>query len=182
MLAGFANPSLESADAFRVLMNALARPGRIYDLNGPDAPGIVHSTAATLLTLLDDTTRLYLAPSFDTPELRQWLAFHVRCPVVSSDQADFALGHFDDLLPLSQYAKGSDTYPDRGCTLLVEVDGLENSGATLSGPGIAETHQLNVPYSDQWHEARGPFPQGLDCYFLADQKIAGLPRSTKLEF
>jgi alpha-D-ribose 1-methylphosphonate 5-triphosphate synthase subunit PhnH len=35
---GFTDPPRQAARAFRVLLNAMARPGRLYALEGTDAP------------------------------------------------------------------------------------------------------------------------------------------------
>lgn len=158
----------------------MARPGQIYDLENIEGPApLCSAMVATVLTLIDSTTPVFIAPPWDTPALRQWLTFHTGAPVVAPEQAMFALGHLQGLGDLTRYAKGTDQYPDRGCTLLVQLEHLENSGATLTGPGIEDAIELNVPAHPQWSVVRGPYPLGLDVMFVSGDQIAGLPRSTK---
>ena len=183
MLAGFVDPSIESAESFRVLLDAMARPGRLYSLPDCQAPEpIAGPLARAILTLVDDTTPIYVDPAWDSDELRQWVAFHTAAPVVEAAHATFAIGTLAGMGDLTRFPKGDDRYPDRGCTLLLQHPGLEAAGAQLSGPGIEDTHHLNIPAHPQWEEARGPYPQGLDVFWFDQTQVAGWPRSTQVVF
>jgi alpha-D-ribose 1-methylphosphonate 5-triphosphate synthase subunit PhnH len=90
----------------------------------------------------------------------------------------FAVGDWDALAPLDAYAVGTPDYPDRSATLIVEVAALTNTGATLTGPGIAQTATLSLP--DGLLAARvARYPLGIDFYFTCGDCIAALPRTTK---
>ena len=181
--SGFQDPSLDSAQSFRGIMNALARPGQIQTLSAPEGPApLCSAMIAAVLTLVDNTTPVFLGPGWDTPAVRQWLAFHTGAPVVVAERADFALGTLAELGDLTRFPKGTDAYPDRGCTLLIQQTELSNSGARLTGPGIETEQFLNVPTHADWSQVRGPYPLGLDVFFVAADQIAGLPRSTRVEF
>ncbi|MGB0661677.1 MAG: phosphonate C-P lyase system protein PhnH [Mangrovicoccus sp.] len=180
---GFQNPAIDAAHAFRAVMNAMARPGQIQEIGGAEPPAPMSKAAgAVILTLCDSTAPLYLAPSYDKPEIRDWVAFHSSAPLVGPEDCAFALGGWDELLPLSRFSLGTPVYPDRSATLIVELPELTNSGPRLTGPGIKDSAQFNLPGDlALFQENSTHFPMGLDFYFTSDEEIAGLPRSTKLE-
>jgi alpha-D-ribose 1-methylphosphonate 5-triphosphate synthase subunit PhnH len=181
--SGFQEPSLDSAQSFRAIMNALARPGMIQTVSSLEGPApLCPAMVATVLTLIDHTTSVYLDPSWDSPALRQWLAFHTGASLVAAEDADFALGTLQGLGDLTRFPKGIDAYPDRGCTLVVQQAELANSGARLTGPGIQTEEFINVPNHADWSQVRGPYPLGLDVFFVAADQIIGLPRSIQVEF
>ncbi|MCI5040966.1 MAG: phosphonate C-P lyase system protein PhnH [Donghicola eburneus] len=182
LTGGFTEAPQQSARAFRSLMNALARPGTIEEITGGTGPAPMSAAAATtLLTLCDGETPIHLAGDHDTDAIRQWIAFHIGAPICARDQAMFAVGRWQDLTPISEFPIGTPEYPDRSTTLIVEMDALSNTGATLTGPGIQTTAQLSLPETAAFQQNRMLFPMGVDCYFTAGTRIAALPRSTKVE-
>ena len=71
---GFTNPATQSAHAFRSVMEAMARPGTIQDIEGAEPPASLSSAAGTvLLTLCDTETPIYLAGAIDCADVREWL-------------------------------------------------------------------------------------------------------------
>ncbi|HHB81203.1 MAG TPA: phosphonate C-P lyase system protein PhnH [Aliiroseovarius sp.] len=179
---GFANPSAESAHAFRAALQALARPGRIERIALAQAPAPVSPAAAgLLLTLCDGETPIYIAPSHDSPALREWIAFHTGAPIVARGQAMFALGRWADLAPLDGFAQGTPEYPDRSATLIVELEKLEPTGARLTGPGIETQARLSLPEVAAFRANQARYPLGIDFFFTCEEHVAGLPRSTNVE-
>ncbi len=180
---GFADAPRDAAHAFRACMNAMARPGRIETLHGATAPAPMSPAAGTLLlTLCDADTPVHLAGAHDCDAVRQWLAFHTGAPVaLTRTDATFAVGAWDALLPLADYPIGTARYPDRSATLVVEMDSLAAAGARLTGPGIAGTAELTLPDTAALQANHALFPQGLDFYFTAGNRVAALPRSTNVE-
>lgn len=180
LAGGFADPAIQSAQAFRSVMEAMARPGTIYDIAGAAPPAPLSCAAGTvLLTLCDTDTPVYLAGDFDTPDVRAWLAFHTGAPITRPSHAMFAVGTWDALLPLSAYQIGTSEYPDRSATLIVEADEL-TSGAMLSGPGIKDTSSLNLPDLALFQANHAMFPLGLDFIFTSGAQLVALPRSTEV--
>lgn len=178
---GWTDPAAQSAVAFRALMTAMARPGRIEAITGGSGPAPLSPAAATvLLTLCDADTRVYLTPRFDTPEVRAWLAFHTGAPLSPPELADFALGTWGDLIPLDRFRIGTAEYPDRSTTLIVEGEALRNDGATLRGPGIQTTHNLSLPDLAVFQANARHFPLGLDFLFTTGDRVAALPRTTEV--
>ena len=180
---GFADPARDGARAFRAALQAMARPGRIETVAGlaPPAP-CSPAAAALIVTLCDTTTPLYLAPSHDVVALRDWIVFHTGAPLaVAPEAAIFALGTWAALQPVARFAIGTPAYPDRSATLIVEMDGLRPEGAVLRGPGIADHARLSLPEVAAFRDNRRRFPLGFDCYFTCGDRLAGLPRSTRVE-
>ncbi|WP_425041510.1 phosphonate C-P lyase system protein PhnH [Primorskyibacter sp. S187A] len=178
---GFDNPAIGSAHAFRSVMEAMARPGRIHDIQGAVPPADLSVAAGTvLLTLCDTDTPVYLAGKADTDDVRAWLAFHTGAPLAGPSHAMFAVGDWDALMPLGSYPVGTPDYPDRSTTLIVECATLEHSGAVLTGPGIKTKTALSLPEIVGFQDNHALFPQGLDFIFTSGDQLAALPRSTKI--
>ncbi|MBZ8119912.1 phosphonate C-P lyase system protein PhnH [Roseovarius sp. LXJ103] len=178
---GFADPATQSAHAFRSVMEAMARPGTIQDIEGatPPAP-LSPAMGAVLLTLCDTETPIYLAGDMDCEAARAWLAFHTGAPFVGPARCMFAVGEWDSLAPLTVYPIGTSEYPDRSATLIVDCSELDASGATLMGPGIKDQATLSLPEVDAFQENRKLFPLGLDFILTSGSRLAALPRSTEV--
>ena len=178
---GSQDPPRDAAFAFRALMNAMARPGTIETLTGGAPPALLSEAAGTLLlTLTDPETPVYLGGALNCPEVRNWIAFQTGAPLSDPAQCVFAIGTWDDLLPLSAYSHGTPEYPDRSATLIVECDTLSGEGSTLTGPGIRSTTGLLLPDPEAFAQNHAMFPLGLDFYFTSGASVAALPRSTRI--
>lgn len=179
---GFTEAPLQSARAFRDILEAMARPGTIRNVAGaaPPAPLSVAAGVA-LLTLADSTTPLHLADRADCAPVRDWIAFHIGAPLCAPEEAEFAIGTWEALQPVTRFRIGQPDYPDRSATLIVEVERLANHGPALTGPGIATATWLSLPETAAFHANRALFPLGFDCLFTCANRIAGLPRSTRVE-
>jgi alpha-D-ribose 1-methylphosphonate 5-triphosphate synthase subunit PhnH len=161
-------------------MTAMARPGEIVRVHGAQPPAPLSVAAGVvLLTLCDPETPIYLAPSHDTPNVRDWITFHTGAPFVSAQDAIFALGAWDDL-PTSTFSIGTAEYPDRSATLIVESPNLTNAGAVLKGPGIKDQAALSLPETQMFQANATLFPLGLDFIFTCDDRLAALPRTTRV--
>jgi alpha-D-ribose 1-methylphosphonate 5-triphosphate synthase subunit PhnH len=176
---GFTDPAIQSAHAFRSVMEAMARPGTVQDIAGAEPPAPLSQAAGSvLLTLCDTDTPVYLAGKADCEDVRAWLAFHTGAPLTGPSHCIFAVGGWDALAPISAYPIGTPEYPDRSATLVVEVPDLSTSGATLTGPGIKTSAALSLPELDAFQTNRTLFPLGLDFIFTSGAQLAALPRST----
>lgn len=179
---GFSDFPIDAARSFRRIMQVMARPGLIEKLDGAAPPAPLSVASGTIaLTLCDPETLVYLAGECDTASVRDWLRFHTGASFCGPDQAVFAFGDWQTLLPLKAYAVGTPEYPDRSATLVVELPKLENMGAELSGPGIQKTRALSLPEEAAFQRNQLLFPLGLDFIFTSDAKVAALPRTTKVE-
>ena len=179
---GFTDAPKQSSRAFRKIMNVLAKPGLIQQLDIAQPPAPLSQAAGMLLiTLCDRQTPVYLAGELDIKEVREWVTFHTNAPIVSAKDCMFAFGTWASLTPVDQYAIGTSEYPDRSATLIVELDALKPCGFELSGPGIKSTSQLLLPELDAFQANAKLFPLGLDFYFTNKDQIAALPRTTKVK-
>ena len=181
LTGGFANPPADAANAFRGLMEAMARPGTIRRIAGATPPAPLSAAAGTvLLTLCDSDTPVHLAGGADCDDMRSWLAFHTGAPLCGPQHCQFAVGTWEALLPLSDYPIGTPDYPDRSATLIVEVPALEANGATLRGPGIKDEARLSLPETAAFQHNAARFPLGLDFVFTCGDRVAALPRSSQV--
>ncbi len=188
---GFADPGLDSQRVFRAVLEAMARPGTIVGLParaaGP-AP-LDAATTAILLALADYETPVWLDGAADQPQVAGYLRFHCGCPLTADPKAAaFAvIAAPMGMPPLSAFNLGSDEYPDRSTTVIVQVATLtEGAPWELGGPGIRDGARLAAggfpPGFRRWvadnHEL---FPCGVDLVFTCGDALTALPRSTRLE-
>jgi len=179
---GFSDAPVQSARAFRAALDALSRPGRIVTVEGAAPPAPLSVAAGVLLlTLADGTTPVHLAGALDCAVLRDWITFHCGAPLVGPAEAVFAVGDWARLQPVTRFAVGRADYPDRSVTLIVEMPGLTPAGMRLAGPGIETTTLLSLPEVAAFQANRALFPLGFDTYLTTDNRLAGLPRSTRVE-
>jgi len=177
---GFAEPAIQTAHAFRSVMEVMARPGTVQNITGATPPAPLSNAAgAVLLTLCDAETPVYLAGDTDCAAVRTWLAFHTGVPVTGPSRAMFAVGSWDMLTPLSAYQIGTSEYPDRSATLIVETNALDGT-ATLKGPGIKSAANLSLPEIAAFQANNAMFPLGLDFIFTCGDQLSALPRSTEV--
>jgi alpha-D-ribose 1-methylphosphonate 5-triphosphate synthase subunit PhnH len=189
--AGFADKVLSAQSTFRSVMDAMARPGtvqRIVAAIGAPA-AMMRGTAAIALTLFDHDTPLWLDPQISgTSDVTKWLKFHTGAPVIAdSSVCSFALVGDARALPgLDRFAFGSNEYPDRSTTLILQVESLTQGPVLeLRGPGIDGTAVLRaaIQPADLFARLeinRTLFPRGIDVVLVHDDNIVAIPRTTRL--
>lgn len=187
---GLADPAHDSQRLFRTLLDAFAHPGRIVTLpEGPAGVGFLSPAAtAFLLTLVDRDTRLWLSPDFDLPVVRDFVRFHTGAPLVAREvDAQFAFLTPRRAPLLDGFAIGTDPYPDRSATLVIEVPSLvDGPPLTLRGPGIEHQARVGIAglpasFVAEWSANRALFPCGVDLVFTAGTELTALPRSIAVE-
>lgn len=190
LAAGLADPSHDAQQLFRAILAANAHPGRIVSLPAtPVGPGTLSGAAtAYLLTLADRDTPLWLSPEFDRPEVRDFLRFHAGTPLVTARaEAAFAVLAADTPQPFDGFTIGTDAYPDRSATLVIEVPDLRG-GPTRRwrGPGIEDQARVAIAglpgsFWEGCTANHGLFPAGVDLVFTAGSELCALPRSIFVE-
>jgi alpha-D-ribose 1-methylphosphonate 5-triphosphate synthase subunit PhnH len=189
MLA-FADPVHASQGTFRVVMEALARPGTVGSIPAIVwAPPLHPAAAALALTLLDYETPVWLDQRLTSaPGVTDWFRFHSGAPITAdAHQAMFAfVADAAQAPPLDAFSLGTMEYPDRSTTLVLQVESFTAGECfTLSGPGIAGTRSFTVEpvpsdFRAQLITNRERFPRGVDVIFVTEDAIAALPRSVRV--
>jgi alpha-D-ribose 1-methylphosphonate 5-triphosphate synthase subunit PhnH len=168
----------------------MAHPGRIASLpvslaGSPPAP-LGPAMTSIALALCDIDTPIWLDAA--SAPAASYLAFHCGAPLASG-AADARFAFIADpgaLPPLQEFALGTDEYPERSTTLVLQVPDLtDDYGPVLRGPGIRDETRLGVPGLPArfWQERIGLavlFPRGLDVIFVSGAALAALPRSTQI--
>lgn len=183
---GFADPPVEAARAFRALLDAMSRPGRIETPAGarPPAP-LGRAAGAAALTLCDAETPVWLAPAWRGADLSAWLRFHCNAPLTEDPgAAAFAFGPPEALLEaLPGFAFGAPEAPQDGCTLVAEIAAFDGAALRLTGPGVNGAADLPLG-ADRAAVlalfAPNAFPLGRDLILTCVERLAALPRSAAL--
>lgn len=183
------SPALASQATFRALMDAFARPGTIHTLQGTGAPApLATATAAIVQTLVDYETPVWLDQELrDVPAVADWIRFQSGAPMTTApSEAAFALIADAHALPdITTFALGSEEYPDRSTTLIVQIERFDGTPFTLSGPGIKGQRNVRAaPLPDDFarhlRANRDVFPRGVDLVLVAGDLIMALPRSIRV--
>ncbi|MGH7212433.1 MAG: phosphonate C-P lyase system protein PhnH, partial [Acetobacteraceae bacterium] len=162
---GFAEPVAEAQQCFRAVLDAMARPGTIHEIQFPDPPPpLCPAAAAVLLTLVDHETPLALDPF--AKAARGWIAFHTGASFAAPDKAAFVLVH--ELPRLDTLCQGTDEAPEESATMILQLPRL-GAGARfrLSGPGLRASASfaadgLPADFAARWGANRAGFPLGVD--------------------
>lgn len=191
ILSGFNSPVHDSQQWYRIILDAMSRPGKVCFPASTEAfsqaPEPCNNTAASIaLTLFDNDTPIWL----QVPEenLTQWLKFHCGCPLTEHQStAAFALITNGSTLPdLTRFAIGTSEFPDRSTTLIIQIESVTHGESVeLSGSGIATTTTLNISGLDSsfWKTQdnnRNLFPQGFDTILAAPDGVVCIPRTTTI--
>lgn len=188
---GFASPVFDAQTIFRAVMDAMARPGTVQlaKVQTQPPPSLSPVAAAIALTLCDHDTPLWLDPALrQTQAVASWLGFHTGAPLADTPaDAHFALvADPASLIALENFAQGTQEYPDRSTTLILQVASLSaGDGLVLEGPGI-DSSAIFAPtplprhFVEQWRQNRARFPRGVDLVLAAPEGIACLPRTTRI--
>jgi alpha-D-ribose 1-methylphosphonate 5-triphosphate synthase subunit PhnH len=189
--AGFADKVLSAQSTFRSVMDAMAHPGSVQHAAAsvgtprPMMPG----TAAIALTLFDHDTPIWLdAGMSETSDVARWLKFHSGAPVVGDPSiCHFALIADAKALPdLAHFALGTNEYPDRSTTLVMQVESLtEGRMYELRGPGIDGSAMLRATLEpnnlfERLAINETLFPRGIDLLLVSGEQIVAMPRTTRL--
>jgi alpha-D-ribose 1-methylphosphonate 5-triphosphate synthase subunit PhnH len=187
---GFETPVFQSQSVFKALMDGLARPGAIQVLDAgakPPAP-MGAGSGAIALTLCDHDTPVYLAMPLVEAGVPGWLAFQTGA-LITDDRTEAQFAFFNAttaLPPLSTFSTGTQDYPDRSTTIILEVPSLTGGpDYVLAGPGIDGSTTiapsgLPVPFEGLWRENNGLYPRGVDLVLVAGLDMICLPRTVRV--
>lgn len=188
---GLASPVFDTQAMFRAVMDAMACPARAVRFEGrANPPGPMTPLVGTLAaTLIDADAPVWLdARLARSRAVSAWLGFHTGAAFTKdAGEAAFALiADPSGMPPLGRFAQGTQEYPDRSATLVLQLDSLDG-GVPLAfrGPGI-RTEAVLAPrglpqdFAEQWMENARRFPRGVDLILTAGDRLACLPRSARI--
>jgi alpha-D-ribose 1-methylphosphonate 5-triphosphate synthase subunit PhnH len=186
---GFTAPVFQSQAALRLVMDAMAQPGRIVDMgHSVQAPAPLEPAAAAFLaTLADYETPVWFEDN-GADTAASWLTFHTGAAVTKDPStASFAvLSRNSPVSGWRNFAMGSLSYPDRSATLLLPVESLrDGTPLTIRGPGI-ETAATIAPrrlpdgFTETTAINAARFPLGFDLLMTCGSELLALPRTTRL--
>ena len=189
LTGGFADPVFEAQAVFRKVLDAFARPGRVVAITDMvRAPLPLHPpTAAFLCAFADEGTPVH----FDAATggaAAAWVSFHTGAPAAGRPEAaQFAIVTDPARLPpFEVFAQGSQDYPDRSTTILLQVEDFAGGAPLrLQGPGIdgvaeARPGLLPVDFVLRMQRNRALFPRGVDLVLASQSALLALPRSVRV--
>jgi alpha-D-ribose 1-methylphosphonate 5-triphosphate synthase subunit PhnH len=186
---GFSDPVFQGQNVFKAIMDGMARPGTIQTV-GPEIappPPLGIAAGAIALTLCDHETPVWLSAALAKSTLPTWLAFNTGAFLGDKLDARFVFLEGGAMLSsFSQFALGTQEYPDRSATIVLEITALEGGkDLALSGPGIksiAMIAPIGLPDSflRLWTDNRAIFPRGADIILTSGKRFVCLPRTTKI--
>ncbi|TPK39590.1 phosphonate C-P lyase system protein PhnH [Mesorhizobium sp. B2-5-3] len=189
---GFADPVFNAQTVFRAVTDAMARPGSVQPLPAlarPPAP-LSATSGAVALALCDNDTPLWLDPALHaSAAVMSWLGFHSGAPLANTPaDAHFAfVASPAEMMALDGFSQGTQDYPDRSTTLILQVGDLTSgTPLLLEGPGIEKTATIapaRMPrhFIEQWKQNINRFPRGVDIILAAHDSLACLPRTTRIK-
>ena len=191
LLPGFESPALQSQQAYRILLDAWARPGRVVTFSGLKNAPEGWNTAASMiaLTLCDFDTPVWLSGTHAVST--DWLKFHCGCRLVDDESlkdAAFVFAEAETLNDLKAFNRGTALSPEHGATLVISVEDQSSvrNSMKLTGPGI-ETQQIVEGFSlpERIYEERAGmrrlYPAGLDFILTKADQAVCIPRTVSIE-
>lgn len=177
--------------AFRVLLDALARPGlEVRPRQRLLAPGVPPALLVAL-ALADLDVRVAVTGGADTERWARVIAGATGGRPSTLEGADIVVA-LDGLEPsqVRSVRRGRAEAPEEGARIAIACRGLSAGGRgallELSGPGVAGSRRVGVDGVDRRFfaalaEVNATFPVGVDTWLLADDGgVVGLPRSTRI--
>lgn len=195
------DPVFDAQQHYRLLLDAMARPGKINTLPRmllAPPPGLSGAAALVGFALLDADASFCVQDG--NAAIVRYLVGNTSSRPAGVGNADFVFaGGLASPAMVSAMKKGSLSYPDEGATLVLDVEGLaedvgrlayEGAGlaVTVSGPGVAGKKTffvdgLNSSLLEVLQECNAEFPVGVDL-ILADASycVACIPRSSQVSW
>lgn len=191
-----------SQQTFRVLLDALARPGRLAALPSESVHSGMPPTLAVPLALADLTQSVaVVGAETDSRHWENLVQGATNCAIADATDADQVVV-VDGATPglILALRRGDASSPELGCRLVIACDRLGhgedlNQGPNpyltgdvviieLTGPGIEGATTVAVAGVESavfaaLAEANGAFPAGIDTFLVdAAHQVVGIPRST----
>lgn len=168
--------SAREQEAFRSLLNAMARPGSIWQAPIHPQGGQFGAALSLLEAVLDhEVTFAVLPPRAD---LTETLLRLTGSRVAPPETADYLLCTGEGILTAVRAAKtGTPEFPDRSATVIAAISAVsgqagDGEALTLCGPGIKDTATvwiagLPAGLLDARAEQNAELPMGVDLVLVA---------------
>lgn len=182
----------DTQQAFRVIMDSMARPGKVnylpnYTASAPQ--GLSPFIAAVCFTLLDSEACFFV----ENQAWRDYLRVNTGSRLKPAESAEFVIINGRETGPdLSCLSRGTLLFPDRGATLIISVDGIETPERglriSMTGPGIPGFRVIRVKGLHPFHlesivSLNEECPLGIDTILVAqDGALVCLPRYTRMQW
>jgi alpha-D-ribose 1-methylphosphonate 5-triphosphate synthase subunit PhnH len=179
---------------FRIVMDAMARPGKInvlphLDILPPE--GLNEASALVALGLLNaDVT--FACSEVNADEIQSYLSVNTGAQLNPLEQGDYIfLTGQEDISVVEKVKVGTLSYPEQGATLIFgvsEISGSKTEGAVkiiLKGPGIENTNTvfvtgINADLLNQIKIINQEFPLGVDLILTdVSNQLICIPRSNQ---
>jgi alpha-D-ribose 1-methylphosphonate 5-triphosphate synthase subunit PhnH len=190
LTGGFAEPVFDSQAVFRAVMDAMARPGTLQTVSLQIKPpqGFGLAQGAIALTLCDQEVGVWLSSSLAKASVGAWIGFHTGATMVDAkSECQFAFVEAGMArLTFSAFPLGTQDYPDRSATLVLELAALTGGPElVLQGPGIRDQAMIapvGLPegFLLHWQDSHQQFPRGVDLILTAGRDLICLPRSVTI--
>ena len=187
----------DAQSQFRVLLDAMARPGKINYLK--DLPisvpeGLNKSSGIIAFSLLNTDTHFFVAQRAQSETIIDYIYLNTHAAIGSVDTADYVFIDGQENAELLHHTKtGSLNYPEDSASIIIDVIEIspthQNASLQikLKGPGI-ETEKtvfvkgINKEILEIAQEQNSEFPKGIDL-IITDKKnaILCIPRSNQFE-
>jgi alpha-D-ribose 1-methylphosphonate 5-triphosphate synthase subunit PhnH len=190
------DPAVERNQAtYRLLLEAIARPGRVVRLDHLETLSPIASTAALLDCLLDhEVSVCILAGGEEVSDTLRAAVAATGARFVPLDRADFVVvAGGDSRGGLAQAKRGTYEHPDEGATLIYRLNKATGPSSDrfrvrLDGPGIAEPEGVapemrGLPIDElrALSAVNADYPLGVDAFFVRPNgELLGIPRSTRI--
>ena len=156
----------------------------------PQAPTpFSKAQGAIALTLCDHDTAVWLSPRLAASAVKGWMAFHTgrRCRAINGAARFVFFDQADAVPDFCGFAAGSQDYPDRSATLVLELPSLAGGQELVArGPGIKGERTIapqgfRATFCRRWATNRAIFPTRHRSHFDCGTDIMCLPRSVQLQ-
>lgn len=194
------NAVFDSQAVFRKLMDAMARPGRIYILDKISfeytPTGLNPFVLSVFKTICDNN--VLIGGAGCNEDWLEYLRINTMTLLAAVEEADYLL--FNGAMFIEGFGNiktGNLEFPEHGGTAVLLVENLSDKNGTRANPGsltlrmkgpgiknatIIKVTGLNIKYIETSNNLKKFYPMGIDLILIDNSgKIAAIPRSTKLE-
>lgn len=191
----------DSQQVFRLLMDAMSRPGKINKLTDygfTSIPSGFNPYVLTLVKTLGDNTVTFSIAGDRKESWESYLEINTGAKLDFVNQADYVVFQgpifSQDILTVK---RGTLEFPEDSATAIITVDCLGKkedsiltapaSAFTMRGPGIKDVITLKIggldkKFGQALAEANAIFPLGIDIIMVdVEGQLACIPRTTKVE-